>query len=102
MLHGVSNPLRDILFACCIQFLLYSCALSRTGVEFSSFAIYVYLFYNVHQMYPAVLLIYLIRAAVIFLASVALMAQCSVPYYTAGVTAVLYNFIRVFFKVLLV
>jgi hypothetical protein len=41
------HPLQGILFACCIQFLLYSCVLSKTGVVFSSFAIFVYLFYDV-------------------------------------------------------
>jgi len=35
----VRNPLRSILFTCCIQFLLYSSNLSKIGVIFNSFAI---------------------------------------------------------------
>src|SRR5215469_10423620 len=35
----LGNLLQGILFTCCIQFLLYSSSLSRTGVIFSSFAI---------------------------------------------------------------
>ena len=35
--------LRGILFTCCIQFLLYSCSLSRIGVIFNSFAICLFL-----------------------------------------------------------
>ena len=34
----LGSPSRDILFTCCIQFLLYSSSLSRTGVISNSFA----------------------------------------------------------------
>ena len=40
-------------------------------------------------MYPAVFLIYLICAAVILLASLALVVQCAVPYNSAGMATVL-------------
>ena len=50
-------------------------------------------------MYPAVFLIYFISAAVILLASLALMVQFSLPYYKAGEANVLYNFILAFFLV---
>ena len=52
------------------------------------------------QVYPAYFLIYLICAAVILLASLALVVQCSVPYISAGMATLLRNFIRVFFKIL--
>ena len=51
------NLLRGILFTCCIQFLLYSCSLSRIGVIFNSFAICLFVLWSV-QVYPAVLLTY--------------------------------------------
>ena len=53
-------------------------------------------------MYPAVLLIYFISAAVILLASLALIVQVSLPYNKTGRAGVLYNFIsllQVFFEV---
>ena len=53
---------RGILFTCCIQFLLYSSSLSRTGVISNSFAMC-----ESAQVYPAVLLIYFFSAAVILL-----------------------------------
>jgi len=40
----LGNLLGDILFACCIQFLLQSCILSKTEVLFSSFEISVFCF----------------------------------------------------------
>ena len=49
--------------------------------------------------HPAVFLMYFISAAVILLASLAVMFQISLPYNKAGLSSVLYNFIRVFFKV---
>jgi len=49
-------------------------------------------------MYPAVLLMYFISAAVILLASLALIV--SLPYNNAGRAGVLYNFILVFFRIL--
>ena len=72
------NLLRGILFTCCIQFLLYSCSLSRIGVIFNSFAISLFVLWSV-QVYPAVLLMCFI-SAVILLASLALMVQDSLPY----------------------
>jgi len=50
-------------------------------------------------MYPAVLLMYFISAAVILLASLALTVQVSLPYNNNGRASVLYNFILVFFRV---
>ena len=66
----IGNLLRGILFTRCIQFLLYSCSLSRIGVIFNSFAICVFVLWSV-QVYPAVLLMYFISAAIILLASLA-------------------------------
>ena len=70
----LGNLLRGILFTWCIQFLLYSCSLSIIGVIFNSFAICVFVLWSV-QVYPAVLLMYFISAAVILQASLALMVQ---------------------------
>ena len=50
-------------------------------------------------MYPAVLLVYFISAAVILLASVALILQVLLPYNKSGRPSVLYNFILVFLRV---
>jgi len=47
-------------------------------------------------VYPAVLLMYFISAAVILLASLALIVQVSLPYNNTGRASVLYNFILVF------
>jgi len=60
------------------------------------------LFCNLVQVYPAVLLIYFISAAVILLASLALIDHVSLPYNKTGRTSVLYNFILVFLRVFLV
>ena len=49
-------------------------------------------------MYPTVLLKYFISAAVIFLASLALMVQVSLPYNKTGRANVLYSFILVFIR----
>ena len=49
-------------------------------------------------MYPAVLLIYFISAAVILLASVVLIVQISLPYNKTGRASVLNNFILVFLR----
>ena len=70
----LGNLLRGILFTWCIQFLLYSCSLSKTGVIFNSFAICVFVLWSV-QVYPAVRLMYFISVAVILVASLALMVQ---------------------------
>ena len=75
----LGNLLRGILFTSCIQFLLYSCSLSKIGVIFNSFAICVFVSWSV-QVYPAVIFMYFISAAVILLASLALMVQDSLPY----------------------
>ena len=48
-------------------------------------------------LYPAVLLMYLISAAVILLAFLALIVQVPLPYNTTRRTTVLYNFILVYF-----
>ena len=49
-------------------------------------------------MYPAVLLVYLISAAVILVASLALIVQVSLPYNKTGRASVLLNFILVFLR----
>jgi len=46
-------------------------------------------------VYPAALLMYFISAAVILLASLALIVQVSLPYNRNGRASVLYNFILV-------
>ena len=58
---------------------------------------FVHLFCNLSQVYPAVLLMYFISAALILLASLALTVQVSLPYNKTGRTSVLYSFILVFF-----
>ena len=50
-------------------------------------------------MYPAVLLIYFISAAVILLASLALIVHVSLPYNKTGRASVLCSFILVFLRV---
>ena len=50
-------------------------------------------------MYPAVLHMYLISAAVILLVSLALIVKFSLPYNKARRAIVLHNYILVFFKV---
>ena len=57
------------------------------------------LFCNLSQVYPAVLLIYFISAAVILLASLALTVHVSLPYNKTGRASVLYSFIFVFLRV---
>jgi hypothetical protein len=49
-------------------------------------------------MYPDILLIYFISAAVILLASLALIVQVSLPYNNTGTASVLYNCILVFLR----
>ena len=51
---------------------------------------FVHLFCNLSQEYPAVLLMYFISAAVILLASLALIVHVSLSYNTAGRASVLY------------
>ena len=53
-------------------------------------------------MYPAVLLMYFISAAVILMASLALIVQVSLPYSKTGRAGVFYSFILVFLRVLFV
>ena len=67
------------VFTCCIQFLLYSSNLSKIGVIFNSFVICLLVLQSV-QVYPAFLLIYFMSAAVVLLASLALIVQVSLPY----------------------
>jgi len=62
---------------------------------------FVHLFCNLFQVYPAVLLMYFISAAIILLASLALIVQVSLPYNKTGWASVLYSFILVFLRVLL-
>ena len=50
---------------------------------------FVHLFCNLFQVYPAVLLMYFISAAVILLASLALTVQVSLPYNKTGRASVL-------------
>ena len=57
---------------------------------------FVHLFCNLSQVYPAVLLMYFISAAVILLPSLALTVQVSLPYNKTGRASVLYSFIVVF------
>jgi hypothetical protein len=66
--------------------------LSKIGVIFNFFAISVFVFRFV-LIYPAVILAYFISAAVILVASLALMVQLSLPYNKDGRASVLYNFI---------
>jgi hypothetical protein len=53
-------------------------------------------------VYPAVLLIYFISAAVILLASLALTVHVSLPYNNTGRASVLCSFIVVFLRVFVV
>ena len=53
-------------------------------------------------MYPAVLLMYFISAAVILLTSLALIVQVSLSYNKTGRSSVLYSFIVVLFRVFVV
>jgi len=57
------------------------------------------LFCNLSQVYPAVLLIHFICAAVILLASLALTVHVSLPYNKIERASVLYSFILVFLRV---
>jgi len=59
---------------------------------------FVHLFCNLSQVYPAVLLLYFISAAVILPASLALTVQVSLPYSKTGRASVLYSFILVFLR----
>ena len=52
---------------------------------------FVHLFCNLSQVYPAVLLMYFISAAVILLASLALTVQVSLPYNKTGRASVFYS-----------
>jgi len=59
---------------------------------------FVHLFFNLSQVYPAVLLMYFISAAVILLTSLALTDQVSLPYNNTRRASVLYSFILIFFR----
>jgi hypothetical protein len=61
---------------------------------------FVYLFCNLSQVYPAVLLMYFISAAVILLESLALTVRGSLPYNKTGKASLLYSFIVVFLRVI--
>ena len=56
---------------------------------------FVYLYCKSVPLYPAVLLMYFISAAVILLAFLALIVQVSLPYKKTGKASVLYSFIPV-------
>ena len=60
---------------------------------------FLYLFCNLSLVYPAVLLMYFISAAVILLPSLVLTVHVSLPYNRTGRPSVLYNFIVVFLRV---
>ena len=60
---------------------------------------FAYLFGDLSQVYPAVLLMYFISTAVILLVSVALIVKVSLPYSKTGRASVLYNYILVFLGV---
>ena len=68
------------------------------GVIFNSFVICAFVLLSV-QVYPAVLLMCFISAAVILLASLVLIVQLSLPYYKTGRASVLHSFIPVFLRV---
>jgi len=59
---------------------------------------FVHLFCNLSQVYPAVLLMYFIYAAVILLTSLALKFQVSLQYNKTGRASVLCSFILVFLR----
>ena len=59
---------------------------------------FVHLFCNLSQVYPAVLLMYFISAAVILLPSLALTVQVSLPYNKTGRASILCSFIVVFLR----
>ena len=77
---------------------MYFSNLSKIGVIFNSFAICVFVLLSV-QVYPAVLLMHFISAAVILLAPLAVTVQVSLPYNKIGRASVLHSFILVFLRV---
>jgi hypothetical protein len=83
---------------CCKQCLLYSCVLPKTGVVFRSFSVPVFVLWSL-QVYPAAFLLYFISAAVILLASLAVMVQFALTYNRVGRDSMLHSFIVVFSKV---
>jgi len=62
---------------------------------------FVHLFCNLSQVYPAVLPMYFISAAVILLAPLVLLVQVSLRYKKTGRASVLYSFILVFLRLFL-
>ena len=91
------NLLRGILSKC-IQFFLLSRILSKTGVIFNSCAISILDLKSV-QFYPAVLNVYLISAATIFLATLAVLVRFSLSYNKAGKDSVMCNLTIVFLRI---
>ena len=76
------------MFTCRIQFLLWLLFIQDWGyIQFFSISVFVV---SSVQMYPAVFLSHFISAAVILLASLALMVKFSLPYDKGGRTSVLY------------
>ena len=60
---------------------------------------FVHLFLKSVQVYPAVILMYFISAAVILLASLALIVHVSLPYNKTRCASVLCSFIVVFLRI---
>jgi hypothetical protein len=58
----------------------------------NSFSICVFVLYSV-KVYPALLLMYFIFAAIILLASLTLIVQASLPYYNIVRARIFYDFI---------
>ena len=85
-LHVVSIP--SCIPAVCLQPVLFLIPLQCVN-----------LFCDLSQVYPAVLLIHFISAAVILLASLALTVHVSLPHNKTGRASVLYSFILVFLRV---
>ena len=79
----------------------FSCipVISPKFVSFLTSLQFLHLLCNLSQVYPAVLLMYFISAAVILPASLALTVQVSLPYNKTGRASVLCNFILVFLRV---
>ena len=76
----------------CIPIICPKLVLFLTALQF------VHLFCNLSQVYPAVLLMYFISAAVILLPSLPLTVHVSLPYNKTGRVIVLYSFIVAFLR----
>ena len=87
----LGNLFRGILFTCCMQLLLYSSNLSKTGVILNSFAI-------CFVIHPSVSCYSSHAFHLCCCTSLALIVQVSLPYNKTGRANVLYSFILVFLK----